>query len=82
MFGVVMGSSGIDNYAHIGGFVGGYLTSAFFNPMTRERGDHMIIALGCLVATALAIVCVDCDRPAILCVAPRATSSSAPALRR
>ena len=22
------------------GFVGGYLTSAFFNPLTRERGDH------------------------------------------
>ena len=26
--------------------LGGYLTSAFLNPMTRERGDHMIIALG------------------------------------
>jgi rhomboid protease GluP len=46
---------GIDNYAHIGGFVGGYLTSSFFGPMTRERGDHMIIALVCLVASALAI---------------------------
>jgi len=38
-----------------GGFAGGYLTSAFFNPMTRERGDHMIIAVVCLVATAVAI---------------------------
>ena len=47
---------GIDNYAHLGGFAGGYLTSAFLNPMTRERGDHMIIALVCLVATALAII--------------------------
>jgi rhomboid protease GluP len=47
---------GIDNYAHIGGFVGGYLTSAFLNPMTRERGDHTIIALACLVATVIAIV--------------------------
>jgi membrane associated rhomboid family serine protease len=46
---------GIDNYAHIGGFVGGYLTSAFLKPMTRERGDHTIVALCCLVATALAI---------------------------
>jgi rhomboid protease GluP len=47
---------GIDNYAHIGGFAGGYLTSAFLNPMTRERGDHMIVALVCLAATAAAIV--------------------------
>jgi rhomboid protease GluP len=46
---------GIDNYAHIGGFLGGYLTSAFLNPMTRERGDHTIIALACLVATVIAI---------------------------
>ena len=47
---------GIDNYAHLGGFAGGYLTSALLNPMTRERGDHIIVAIGCLVATALAIV--------------------------
>ena len=47
---------GIDNYAHLGGFAGGYLTSAFLNPMSRERGDHMIVAMLCLAATALAIV--------------------------
>jgi hypothetical protein len=35
--------------------VGGYLMSAFFNPLTRERGDHMIVALVCLVATLAAI---------------------------
>jgi rhomboid protease GluP len=46
---------GIDNYAHLGGFAGGYLTSAFLNPMTRERGDHMIVAALCLVATVLSI---------------------------
>jgi rhomboid protease GluP len=46
---------GIDNYAHLGGFAGGYLTSAFLNPMTRERGDHVLIAIACLVATALSI---------------------------
>jgi len=55
LFGVLMGNSGIDNFAHLGGFVGGYFTSAFLNPMTRERGDHMLIAIGCLVATFLAI---------------------------
>ena len=46
---------GIDNFAHLGGFAGGYLTSAFLNPMTRERGDHMIVAVACLAATALSI---------------------------
>jgi len=55
IFGIVMGNSGIDNFAHLGGFAGGYFTSAFLNPMTRERGDHLIIAVGCLVATALSI---------------------------
>jgi rhomboid protease GluP len=56
IFGLIMGNSGIDNYAHLGGFAGGYLTSAFLNPMTRERGDHMIIAVICLVASALSII--------------------------
>ena len=46
---------GIDNYAHLGGFIGGYLASSFLNPMSRERGDHMVIALCCLVASALAV---------------------------
>ena len=44
LFGIIMGNSGIDNFAHLGGFAGGYFTSAFLNPMTRERGDHMLIA--------------------------------------
>jgi rhomboid protease GluP len=56
LFGVVMGNSGIDNFAHLGGFAGGYFTSAFLDPMTRERGDHLLIAAGCLVATLLSIV--------------------------
>ena len=48
--------SGVDNFAHAGGFAGGYLASAFFNPLTRERGDHMLVAIACLVATLLSIV--------------------------
>jgi len=56
IFGIVMGNSGIDNFAHLGGFAGGYFTSAFLNPMTRERGDHMIVAAVLLAATALSIV--------------------------
>jgi rhomboid protease GluP len=54
VFGLVM--SGVDNYAHAGGFLGGYATSMFFNPLTRERGDHILVAVICLVATALAVV--------------------------
>jgi len=46
----------IDNYAHLGGFAGGYLMSAFLNPMTRERGDHMIVAVVCLAASFGSVV--------------------------
>lgn len=53
LFGLIM--PGIDNYAHLGGFVGGYLASAFMNPLTRERGDHLLIAFGCLFVSFLAI---------------------------
>ena len=47
---------GTDNYAHLGGFLGGYAASTLLNPLARERGNHLIIAIGCLVATLLAIV--------------------------
>jgi len=46
---------GVDNTAHAGGFLGGYAASALFNPLTREKGDHLLIALGLLVITFLAI---------------------------
>lgn len=54
VFGLIM--SGVDNTAHAGGFVGGYLTSMVFNPLTRERGDHVAIAFVLLVATVLAVL--------------------------
>jgi len=54
LFGLIM--PGVDNWAHAGGFAGGYLVSAIFNPMTRERGDHMIIAAICLMATLFSVV--------------------------
>jgi len=47
---------GIDNFAHAGGFLGGYAVSAFFNPLTQERGDHTLMAIACLGASLLAIV--------------------------
>ncbi len=56
VMGVAMSGAGVDNTAHLGGFLGGYGVSALFNPLTREKGDHMIIALGLLAATLLAII--------------------------
>ena len=47
---------GIDNAAHAGGFIGGYLASMWLDPLKRERGDHMVLAVVCLVLTALSIV--------------------------
>jgi rhomboid protease GluP len=46
----------VDNYAHAGGFIGGYLASRVLDPLKPERIDHMVIALGCLVLTMLSIV--------------------------
>jgi rhomboid protease GluP len=54
IFGLI--AQGVDNYAHAGGFLGGYAMSAVFNPLTRERGDHLLAALVCLVATFAAVV--------------------------
>jgi rhomboid protease GluP len=54
VFGLLM--QGVDNFAHAGGFAGGYAVSALFNPLTRERGDHMVMAALCVAATLLAIV--------------------------
>jgi rhomboid protease GluP len=47
---------GVDNAAHLGGFAGGYLGSIWLDPLKRERTDHMLLAVVCLVATALSII--------------------------
>ena len=55
---VVMGFliPGIDNWAHLGGFAGGYLCSRILDPLKPERLDHFLIALACLAVTAIAII--------------------------
>ena len=53
-FGLLLGS--IDNWAHLGGFLGGYLGGRVLDPMKPERGDHLIAALLCLVASVAAVV--------------------------
>jgi rhomboid protease GluP len=47
---------GVDNWAHLGGFVGGYAAAKFLDPLRPERLDHLIMALICLAITAIGIV--------------------------
>lgn len=47
---------GIDNSAHLGGFIGGYLSSLVLDPLKPERIDHLAIAVVCLVVTFVAVV--------------------------
>jgi rhomboid protease GluP len=54
IFGLVM--PGVDNYAHLGGFIGGYGAGQFMDPLLRERLDHIVIALACIGLTALSLI--------------------------
>jgi rhomboid protease GluP len=54
VFGLIF--PGVDNYAHLGGFAGGYLASLLLDPLRPERIDHLAIALGCLVITLIAVI--------------------------
>ena len=54
VFGVIM--PGIDNYAHAGGFGGGFLAARLLDPLKAERIDHVAMALGCLALSLLSII--------------------------
>jgi rhomboid protease GluP len=54
LFGFLM--PGIDNYAHAGGFAGGYLAGRLLDPLKPERIDHVLIAVLCLGASLASIV--------------------------
>lgn len=54
LFGFIM--PGIDNYAHGGGFLGGYLTALWLDPLKPERVNHMLWAVICLALSMLSIV--------------------------
>ena len=56
VMGFVFRGAGIDNAAHLGGFVGGYLASMVLDPLKPERIDHIAAALVCLVLTLAAII--------------------------
>jgi rhomboid protease GluP len=46
----------IDNFAHAGGFAGGYFVARWLDPLRPERVDHLIVGLACLAVSALAII--------------------------
>jgi rhomboid protease GluP len=46
----------VDNYAHAGGFLGGYLAARLLDPMKAERIDHIVIGVTCIVVSLVAIV--------------------------
>jgi rhomboid protease GluP len=54
LFGFVM--PGIDNWAHLGGFAGGYACAQLLDPMRQERPVHGTIAVVCLLASLAAVV--------------------------
>lgn len=47
---------GVDNSAHLGGFIGGYAASLVLDPLKPERIDHLAMAVGALAITFIAIV--------------------------
>ncbi|MDA2932935.1 rhomboid family intramembrane serine protease [Acidobacteria bacterium AH-259-D05] len=60
-FAVILGAfglffPGIDNWAHLGGFAGGYLVARWLDPLQPERTDHQIAALVCIGLTILSVV--------------------------
>jgi rhomboid protease GluP len=54
IFGFLM--PGVDNWAHLGGFAGGYAAARWLNPLLAERGDHHLLGLLCLGASLAAII--------------------------
>jgi len=47
---------GIDNYAHAGGFGGGYMAAMVLDPLKPERVDHIVIAVICLGLSLAAVI--------------------------
>jgi rhomboid protease GluP len=54
IFGLIM--PGVDNYAHAGGFAGGYLAGRWLDPLKKETINHLVGALVCLALSVLSIV--------------------------
>ncbi len=54
VFGALM--PGIDNAAHLGGFLGGYLVASRFGAFSPERGKHAVQGAALLALSAVAIL--------------------------
>lgn len=54
VFGFVV--PGIDNWAHLGGLLGGYVVARVLDPLKPERGDHVLGAVVCLVLSLAAVI--------------------------
>jgi rhomboid protease GluP len=47
---------GVDNWAHLGGYAGGYVAARWLDPLKPERTDHLLMALVALLLSAAAVV--------------------------
>ncbi|HSR66328.1 MAG TPA: rhomboid family intramembrane serine protease [Acidobacteriota bacterium] len=47
---------GVDNWAHAGGFVAGYLLAGFYSKADRESQGELFLAIACIAAFVLSIV--------------------------
>jgi rhomboid protease GluP len=58
LYGVFMGFAvpNIDNWAHLGGFLGGYLASRWLDPLRPEREVHVLAGLACLALSLGSVV--------------------------
>lgn len=54
VFGLVV--PGIDNWAHLGGFAGGYFAARVMNPLYPEKQHHLLLGLVCLAVMILSLV--------------------------
>jgi membrane associated rhomboid family serine protease len=54
VFGLIM--PGVDNWAHAGGFAGGFLAGRLLDPLKPERVDHLAAAVVCLFLSVLSII--------------------------
>ncbi|MEM7480873.1 MAG: rhomboid family intramembrane serine protease [Acidobacteriota bacterium] len=46
---------GTDNWAHLGGFIGGFGVAALLDPLKAERVDHLVAAVLLLLLSAVAV---------------------------
>ncbi|MFW6368995.1 MAG: rhomboid family intramembrane serine protease [Myxococcota bacterium] len=66
VFGFLM--PGVDNWGHLGGFLGGYGAAWVLDPRRRERAAHVVAGLFCLVLSAASVLASIIDTVALALV--------------